>query len=112
MTPSDGVLRPGVAAHQRSGGSTLDHRKSIVAEIVPSPQAPRRRVVLDHRRLHRKDRGQEDEDQEQRHHQAESRPERGPGDRSERAIELDGCVHAVETPDPPNLFRGFGLISV
>ena len=96
--PSDGVLRPGVAAHQRSGGSAPTIAVECAAEIVPCPQAPRRRKELDRRRLDRDDRGEEDEDQEHRHHHRETAPERGHDDRSERAIEADGGVHAGETP--------------
>ncbi len=103
--PSDGVLRPGVTAHQRSGGSAPDHRGRCAAEIVPCPQAPRRRKELDRRRLDRDDRGEEDEDQEQRNHHRETAPERGHDDRSEGALEADGCVHAGETPNPSILFR-------
>jgi hypothetical protein len=64
-------------------------------------------VVLDRRRLDRDDRGQEDEDQEHRNHHGDTASERGHSDRSERVIEADGCVHAVETPNPPIVFRDF-----
>jgi hypothetical protein len=64
-------------------------------------------VVLDRRRLDREDRGKEDEDQEHRHHHREATPERGHDDRSERAIKVDGRVHAGETPSDSIVFRVF-----
>ena len=85
-------------------GRRLDHRSRSSA-IVPSPQAPRRRVVLDRRSLGREGRREDHEDQQHRSHHREGRPERGRGDRSDRAIEADGCVHGQETPDGAILFR-------
>ena len=63
--------------------------------------------MLDRRRLDRDDRGQEDEDQKHRNHHGDTAPERGHGDRSERVIEADGCVHAGETPNPSIVLRDF-----
>ena len=83
-----------------------DHR-SRSPPNRPVPPGAETRVVLDRRRLDREDRGEEDEDQEQRNHHREATPERGHDDRSEWAIEADGCVHAGETPNPSIVFRDF-----
>ncbi len=93
-----------IDAHQRSGGSAPRPSQSVPT-IVPCPQASRRHVVLDRRRLHCDHGWQDDEDQERRTQQREGRPERGRGDRSERAIEMEVCVHAQETPDSRFVFR-------
>ena len=100
-----GSCWPGVAAHQRSGGSAPTI--AVVAANRPVPPGAETRVVLDRRRLDRDDRGEEDEDQQHRNHHREATPERGHDDRSDRAIEAVGCVHAGETPNPSIVFRRF-----
>ena len=71
------------------------------------PPGAETRVVLDRRRLRRDDRGQEDEDQQHRQGHRQGRPERGQGDRSERAIVVDGRLHATKTPERPDVLHGF-----
>ena len=67
------------------------------AEIVSLPPGAETCVVLDRCRLGRKDGREGDKDQEQRNRHREGRPERGRDGRSDRAIEMRGCVHAGVT---------------